>query len=193
MSDAIPFSEFVSIPVPGDGNSKISIKKFVESKGITFKVGNGFYQLSKPEIIQLNKTIMVQRLTAPDTLITGSATIRNVLKIDESVKRNGRFMVDDEILKEFRIFVQSTSYNRNLIGGTTFLYRKNDGDAPVAAGTSATTTSSADGEDGPAAPKRSRVTPKRGTRAPSSPPLSPPATATAQTGTSGNTHDNLDL
>ncbi len=33
-------------------------------------------------------------------------------------------MVDEQVLKEFRIFVQSTSYNRNLSGGTTFLYQK---------------------------------------------------------------------
>lgn len=121
--DLIPISSFVVVPVPGNEDSKVSIKKFVESKNLSFAKGAGFYQLSKPETIQLNKDILVQRLSDPKNLIKGK-TVREVLKIDELTGKNGKFMVDDAILKEFKIFVQSTSYNRNLIGGTTFLYKK---------------------------------------------------------------------
>ena len=157
MADLVPLSEFVSIPVVGNKDYKISIKKFVESKGVPFKVGNGFYELSKPEIIQLNKTILVQRISAPENLIKGSASIRKVLKIPESKKKDVRFMVSDEILKEFKIFVQSTSYNRNLIGGTTFLYRR-DADGGPSSSTVITSTPDAGADDGPVPPKRSRVT-----------------------------------
>jgi hypothetical protein len=53
--------------------SKTSIKDFVESKELIFTKGSEFYQLSKPEIIQLNKKILIQRPSDLSKLITGKS------------------------------------------------------------------------------------------------------------------------
>lgn len=144
----IPLSSFQTIKVPGKEKDTVSIKSFIESKKLKFAKGNGFYQLSKPENIQLNKKILVQKLSDPSNLITGDA-VRTALGISDTAKKNGKFMVDDKVLKEFNVFVQSTSYNRNLIGGTTFLYVK-EGTDPFSAAQPAGQKRPAEKSDGKA-------------------------------------------
>jgi len=94
----IPLSAFKSIKVPGGPNAKQSIKSFVESKKLVFEKGAGFYELSKPETIQLNKRLLVQRISDPSNLITGTS-VKSVLGIDAKASKAGKYMVDDEILK----------------------------------------------------------------------------------------------
>ena len=162
-ADLIPLASFVAVQVPGDSEAKISIKSFIESKNLTFKKGLGFYELTKPEVIQLDKKILVQRLVEPTMLVTGQ-TVKDILGIKD--RNAGKYMVDEEILKEFRLFIQSTSYNRNLLGGTTFLYVQDGTDpfsAPLASAAGAaeaaaarTTRAATASADAPSA-KRSRT------------------------------------
>lgn len=93
-----------------------SIKQFVQSFGIVFKTGRGFYELTKRETISPKKEIV---LMDP---VTGSfysgPRARELLKLpaDETIK------VSPDPALQYIVFVKSTSYNRKLIGGTRFLY-----------------------------------------------------------------------
>ncbi|RUS29823.1 hypothetical protein BC938DRAFT_480187 [Jimgerdemannia flammicorona] len=136
-SDLVPLTDFEILTVH---DPKVSIQKFIKEQELTFKKGAGFYQLTKPEHIQLNKKVYVQKISDPDTLITGDS-VRAVLGLGDSKGGAHKYMVDPDVLDEFRIFVQSTSYNRNLIGGTMFLYEK-EGAAKAADAAAATANSS---------------------------------------------------
>lgn len=168
--DTISLNQFESVRVGGNENSKISIKTFIESKSLTFTKGSGFYELSKPETIQDTKEILVQRISDPGTLICGKS-VRKVLGLEEgkNKKNKKKYEIDAEILKKFKIFVQSTSYNRNLIGGTTFLYKKVPGSVPRPV----TPPSS----DGPPAKRGRTVSPTRPVTISSSGPSSTPVSS----------------
>ena len=107
---------FQLMPVRSD----VTIKAFVESTGARFKAGRGFYELSKPESIGPQKEIVVERRATGD-MFTGQAA-RTLLGIAAGAtsKRNPRSLGSQ--LQEYRVYIQSTSYNRKLIGGTMFLY-----------------------------------------------------------------------
>lgn len=53
--NAVPPGRFQVLDVDHD----VSIKDFVESQGVTFKKGRGFYEFNKPETIQKYKEIIV--------------------------------------------------------------------------------------------------------------------------------------
>jgi hypothetical protein len=96
------------------------IKTLVENNGLVFKPGRGFYEFTKRETIQAKKEIVILDTESGD-MYQGDAA-RDVLglphgaSIDISPK-NAKF---DRT--RYKVFVQSTSNNRKLIGGTTFLY-----------------------------------------------------------------------
>ena len=101
------------------------IKGFVESNGIKFKKGRGFYELSKAETVQQYKeVIMMDRETGE--MFNGSQ-VREELGLQPQTEKGG---VNERLHKsateKFRVFVQSTSVNRKLIAGTTFLYEVDD-------------------------------------------------------------------
>lgn len=99
------------IDVPKD----ISIQGFVELNGLEFEKGRGFYEWHKSEIIQDYKEVIAQNI-ATGAIITGERA-RSVLDIEKG--KGGRQKPTSET---HRGFVQSTSTNRKLIGGTKFLY-----------------------------------------------------------------------
>lgn len=95
----------------------IDIKGFATSNGLEFKAGRGFYEFTKPEVISKKKEIVLQKKDTGD--IFEGAKARQMLGLvdyDEKAK------VGVAKFKEYRIFIQSTSYNRKLIGDTFFLY-----------------------------------------------------------------------
>ena len=101
---------------------RISIKKFVEGQGYEFVKGDAFYQLTKKETIQDYKFVVAKRKSDGE-MITGDE-LRDVLKIPKkSVKK---VSVDLDDVPDFDIFVQSTSYNRILLPGTTMLLRMDE-------------------------------------------------------------------
>ena len=102
-----------------------AIKQFVENNGIKFKTGRGFYELSKAETVQQYKeVIMMDRETGE--MFNGSQ-VREELGLQPQSEKGGvNERLHKDATKKFRVFVQSTSVNRKLIAGTTFLYEVDD-------------------------------------------------------------------
>ena len=103
-------------------DNNISIKAFVLENGLTFKTGRGFYEFTKTETIQAKKQIILMDRKTGD-LFEGAAA-REMLGLPEG--ENVRIKPSN--LEEYVVFVQSTSANRKLIGGTRFLYEVEDWD-----------------------------------------------------------------
>lgn len=92
------------------------IKALVVDNGLIFKVGRGFYEFTKKETIQAYKEIVILDKETGD-MYQGAAA-REVLGLPE-----GSVDIKPTYDREkYSVFVQSTSNNRKLIGGTTFLY-----------------------------------------------------------------------
>ena len=92
------------------------IKSFVLDSGATFKIGKGFYELTKSEEVQERKEIVLKDKVTGD-LFSGKDA-RNIVGLPYGTRgkltRIPGFKYD--------VFVQSTSVNRKLIAGTRFLY-----------------------------------------------------------------------
>lgn len=94
-------------------NYDTPIRDFVESQGLSYVLGNSYYQLTKPEKIQTNKQICV-RSKSDGKVYTGQ-NARDLLGLpDYEVKVS-------PVHASYDIFVQSTSVNRKLINGTNLL------------------------------------------------------------------------
>lgn len=113
---AVDAARFQKIMVEKDQ----AIKELVESNGLVFKVGRGFYEFTKREKIQASKEVIILDTETGD-MFEGSAA-RDVLGLPHggSISLNPKEAGFD--VNKYRVFVQSTSYNRKLLGGTTFLY-----------------------------------------------------------------------
>ncbi|MEM7725504.1 MAG: vWA domain-containing protein [Cyanobacteria bacterium P01_A01_bin.45] len=103
-----------------DIDENTPIKSFVLENGLNFKVGRGFYEFTKKETIQGYKEIILMERKTGD-LFEGEAA-RELLGIPtgETVR------LKPNNLEKYMVFVQSTSANRKLIGGTRFLYEVED-------------------------------------------------------------------
>lgn len=103
-----------------DVDSDTVIKQLVEDNGLIFQKGRGFYEFTKRETIQATKEIVILDADSGD-MYQGDAA-RDVLglphgsKIDISPTNAGFDRT------RYKVFVQSTSNNRKLLRGTTFLY-----------------------------------------------------------------------
>jgi hypothetical protein len=96
-----------------------SIKSFVEGRGLAFKAGKGFYEFTKSESIGGKKEVVLMKKDTGE-LFEGEVARRIIGLSDESKK----YKPSD--IRDYRVFIQSTSYNRKLIGGTGFLYEAED-------------------------------------------------------------------
>lgn len=101
------------------------IKQFVEDQGATFKKGRGFYEFTKTETIQGHKEIILMDRASGDFYEGEKA--RELLGLPTG--ETARIRPTD--LETYTVFVQSTSVNRKLIGGTKFLYEVEDWDRPA--------------------------------------------------------------
>ncbi len=102
-------------------DSPMSIKEFVENMGLTFKRGRGFYEFTKPEIISNKKEIILMEKSTGD-LYEGTGAKKMAGLIDRDPKKKIR----PSDINNYRVFIQSTSYNRKLIEDTGFLYEITD-------------------------------------------------------------------
>ncbi len=107
-------SEYTLLPVGKDG----PIKEFVESfLKVPYVQGSAYYNLMKPEKIQASKQVIVQ--SKKNGAVYSGQEARDLLGLpDTEVK------VAPAQHADFNIFVQSTSLNRKLIGGTNVLIMK---------------------------------------------------------------------
>ena len=113
---------------------KCTIKQFVLSNNLEFKVGRGFYEFTKPEIISHKKEVVLvdkdsgEFFSGRDAarMIKGTMqhlTIINFINFKTIVFPAGSGLrIPPTTFTKWRVFVQSTSYGRNLMSGTSFLY-----------------------------------------------------------------------
>jgi hypothetical protein len=122
---AVPPGRFQVLEVDKDG----PIKAFVQENGLAFKTGRGFYEFTKTETIQGYKEIILQDRKTGDFFEGEKAREMLGLPIGETAR------LRPAALEKYAVFVQSTSANRKLLGGTKFLYEVEDWDRPASADT----------------------------------------------------------
>ncbi len=113
---AVPPARFQVLEIDGDA----PIKGFVIENGLRFKTGRGFYEFTKTETIQARKEVVLMNKKSGDMFSGRKA--REMLGLPEGESAR----VKPQSLDEFAVFVQSTSANRKLVGGTRFLYEVED-------------------------------------------------------------------
>lgn len=101
-------------------DNEISIKAFVLENGLAFKTGRGFYEFTKTETIQGKKEIVLMERSTGDLFEGKSAREMLGLPMGETVS------IKPSHLEKSVVFVQSTSANRKLMGGSRFLYEVED-------------------------------------------------------------------
>ncbi len=108
-----PPSRFQVLDVPNDED----IMTFSANNGLTFERGKGFYHFTKPELIQKNKEIVLREKSTGD-FFEGNMCRKmlNLITYDETKR------IKPTDFPQYDIFIQSTSLNRNLMGGSKFLY-----------------------------------------------------------------------
>lgn len=119
--EAVPPYRFQMLDV---GN-RVPIKEFVQSTGAIFKVGRGFYELTKPETIQEKKEVVLVDKESGD-MYSGTKA-REMIGLPYGLRGRIRPLDIEDV--GYDVFVQSTSYNRILMPGTRFLYEVEDWDA----------------------------------------------------------------
>lgn len=113
---AVPPGRFQMLDVDTD----CAIREFVTENGLRFKKGRGFYEFTKTETIQANKEVVLMDRKTGD--MWSGARARQMLGLPEGTTARIR----PAALDKYYVFVQSTSVNRRLIGGTRFLYEVED-------------------------------------------------------------------
>lgn len=109
--------DYVRISVKSDG----AIRPLVEAElggGHKYQKGHGYYELTKPELLQEYKEIAI--VENKSGAIYGGDAARTLL----GLPLGERCKVKPGDHGEFSIFVQSTSVNRKLLKGTSLLYKK---------------------------------------------------------------------
>lgn len=96
-------------------DKEVPIMDFVRSTGAEFRKGRGFYELTKRELIQERKEIVLR--DSKGDMFTG-AKAREMIGLP--LGERGNVYPPKEL--GYTVFVQSTSSNRKLMGGTRFLY-----------------------------------------------------------------------
>ncbi|MBI2056190.1 MAG: VWA domain-containing protein [Candidatus Sungbacteria bacterium] len=92
------------------------IDEFVEENALEYKRGHGFYEFTKPELIQEKKEVVLRDKITGD-MFTGDEA-RKLIGLNPGERRR----IKPKDLEKYDVFVQSTSYTRKLVGGTRFLY-----------------------------------------------------------------------
>lgn len=105
-----------------------SVKLFIEDNGIIFKAGHIYYELTKSEEVAQYKEIILQDKFSGE-LFEGEQ-VRTMLKLLPQTEAGGakERLSSRDLSKvgEYTIFIQSTSYNRKLVGNSHVLYETED-------------------------------------------------------------------
>lgn len=120
-------SKFQVMKVETDG--EMSIRDFVESNGLTFSKGKGYYQLierkvdgkANSEIIQADKEVLFVDKETGETF-ADTHWCREKLGVPYGMKATVRPLSMPSVMDKYEIFIQSNSYNRKLDPGCKFLY-----------------------------------------------------------------------
>jgi len=112
--DELPRSSYIVIRISKKEEIRDCVENFTGKKYVR---GSAYYQLTQPELIQSNKLICIKDKNT-NKVYTGDAA-RDLLKLPYTNAR-----VTPGNLKNFDIFVQSNSYNRDTDTGTTLIVLK---------------------------------------------------------------------
>lgn len=93
-----------------------TIMDFVQDHGLTFQKGRGFYELTKSVMVQSYKEVILQDRHSGD-FYTGEYA-RDLVGLPHGENAQLRPVS----LDKYKVFIQSTSNNRKLLGDTEFLY-----------------------------------------------------------------------
>lgn len=113
---AVPPGRFQALRVAKDA----AIADFVRENGLDFKIGRGFYEFTKKVTVQAGKEVILMDRKTGDFFSGEKA--REMAGIPVGVEAR----VSPESLDQYVCFIQSTSANRKLLGGTKFLYEVSD-------------------------------------------------------------------
>lgn len=97
-----------------DVTERGDIRSFVQQNSLMFKAGKGFYEFTKPEKISDKKEVVLVDKATGD-MFTGQEAC-------DMIGAGGAGKVKPTSFEKWRVFVQSTSYNRVLMPDTGFLY-----------------------------------------------------------------------
>jgi len=97
-----------------DVDERCDIRTFVEKNDLSFKTGRGFYEFTKPEKISDKKEVVLVDKVSGD-MFTGPEACA-------MIGAGGASKIKPTSFDKWRVFVQSTSYNRVLMPDTGFLY-----------------------------------------------------------------------
>lgn len=117
-ADLVDISYELVVLAIDDSNASYPIREFVEHAGFNYVKGSAFYQLTKTELVQGNKTIIIKDTTT--NKYYGGSAARALLGID-----NTNVKLKPGYQGKYDVFVQSTSVNRKLIPGTTLIIWSN--------------------------------------------------------------------
>ena len=96
---------------------KAAIKDFIESWKIPFVPGAAYYQLTKPEKVQGYKQVCIQNKL--NGKVYSGTNVRSMLGLPDF-----EVAVSPATHPQYELFVQSQSFNRNLVPGTKLLILK---------------------------------------------------------------------
>ena len=105
---------FKALQVPREAE----IEPFVRSMLGTYQPGSAYYQLTKPELVQKHKNVLL--MVKGEKAIYSGAEARDLVGLPPG----GDAKVKPGNFANYDIFVQSTSVNRKLVRGTTLLVEK---------------------------------------------------------------------
>jgi hypothetical protein len=114
--DAVDPSRFQMMTV----KKKMKILAFVEKNGLDFQPGKGFYEFTKSEKVQPHKEVVLIEKRTGDMFSGKKAREMMRLPKNTEVRINPKNYA--EILGQYSVMIQSTSYNRDLVPGQKFLY-----------------------------------------------------------------------
>lgn len=100
-------------------DEECDITTFCNMRNGEYKIGNAFYQLTKPEEVQEYKKFLIME-KGKKAVYAGDG-VRNLLKLPDS----GTIKLSPGNHANYDIFIQSTSPNRKLVRGTRLIYWKN--------------------------------------------------------------------
>ena len=97
-----------------DVDERCDIRTFVEKNDLIFKTGRGFYEFTKAEKVSDKKEVVLVDKVSGD-MFTGPEACA-------MIGAGGAGKIKPASLEKWRVFVQSTSYNRVLMPDAGFLY-----------------------------------------------------------------------
>jgi hypothetical protein len=109
-------SNDVKVYAVDDTDTGIQIRSFFKEKHGDYQLGRGFYQLSKTEVVQDGKNIII--LDTTDNKYYTGVQARGLL----GLPMYGKIKLVPSKLGKYEVFVQSTSVNRKMVGDTKALY-----------------------------------------------------------------------